>query len=82
MHLRVGTLFPWGAQLHDLYPHVLSWLMSGVLQLSPELATCAWVECLRFVRRAQSLKEARQVFVKASRAPDIGWQVSPFVPLL
>lgn len=44
-------------------------------QLSPELATCAWVECLRFVRRAQSLKEARQVFVKASRAPDIGWQV-------
>lgn len=46
-----------------------------VVQLSPESTTCAWVQCLRFVRRAQSLKDARQTFLKASKVPDIGWQV-------
>ncbi|DBB09204.1 TPA: hypothetical protein ACH3X3_007796 [Trebouxia sp. C0006] len=44
-------------------------------QMSAESTTCAWVQCLRFVRRAQSLKDARQTFLKASKAPDIGWQV-------
>ena len=46
-----------------------------VVQMSAESATCAWVQCLRFVRRAQSLKDARQTFLKASKVPDIGWQV-------
>lgn len=46
-----------------------------VVQLSSESTTCAWVQCLRFVRRAQSLKDARQTFLKASKVPDIGWQV-------
>ncbi|DBA97394.1 hypothetical protein WJX77_004704 [Trebouxia sp. C0004] len=44
-------------------------------QMSAESTTCAWVQCLRFVRRAQSLKDARQTFLKASKVPDIGWQV-------
>ncbi|KAL3133211.1 hypothetical protein ABBQ38_007099 [Trebouxia sp. C0009 RCD-2024] len=44
-------------------------------QMTPEMVTCAWVQCLSFVRRAQSLKDARQTFLKASKVPDIGWQV-------
>ena len=45
------------------------------MQMSPEMVTCAWLQCLTFVRRAQSLKDARQTFLKASKVPDIGWQV-------
>lgn len=51
------------------------------LQMTPEMVTCTWVQCLCFVRRAQSLKDARQTFLKASKVPDIGWQVQP-APLL
>ena len=46
-----------------------------LVQMSPEAMTCAWVQFLRFTRRAQSLKDARQTFLKASKVPDIGWQV-------
>lgn len=51
------------------------------LQMTPDMVTCTWVQCLCFVRRAQSLKDARQTFLKASKVPDIGWQVRP-PPLL
>lgn len=44
-------------------------------QMTPGMTTCTWVQCLSFVRRAQSLKDARQTFLKASKVPDIGWQV-------
>ena len=52
-------------------------LMLSLLQMTPEMVTCTWVQCLCFVRRAQSLKDARQTFLKASKVPDIGWQVCP-----
>lgn len=55
---------------------------ASAMQMNPEMATCAWVQCLSFVRRAQSLKDARQTFLKASKVPDIGWQVRlPPTPL-
>ena len=50
--------------------------------MSPEMVTCTWVQCLSFVRRAQSLKDARQTFLKASKVPDIGWQVRLYSLLL
>lgn len=61
--------------------HGLAQLAVAGLQMTPEMVTCTWLQCLCFVRRAQSLKDARQTFLKASKVPDIGWQVRP-APLL
>ena len=61
--------------------HGSAQLAAPAVQMTPEMVTCTWVQCLCFVRRAQSLKDARQTFLKASKVPDIGWQVCPATPV-
>ena len=45
------------------------------LQLPAELGTLAWLQFMALVRRTDSVKAARQVFLRALKDPAHGWQV-------
>ncbi len=50
------------------------------LQLPAELGTLAWLQFMALVRRTDSVKAARQVFLRALKDPAHGWQVGGAVP--
>ena len=44
-------------------------------QLSPDLAGLAWIQYMRWARRADSVNASRKLFVKARKWPQCSWQV-------
>ena len=44
-------------------------------QLPPDLAGLAWVQYMRWARRADSVSASRKLFVKARKWPQCPWQV-------
>ena len=48
---------------------------SGAAQLSPDLAGLAWIQYMRWARRADSVNASRKLFVKARKWPQCSWQV-------
>ena len=48
------------------------------LQLPAELGTLAWLQFMALVRRTDSVKAARQVFLRALKDPAHGWQVGDY----
>jgi hypothetical protein len=46
-------------------------------QLSPELGGLAWVQYMRWSRRAESVNASRKLFVRCRKWPNCPWQVRP-----
>ena len=45
------------------------------MQLEPDLAGLAWIQYMRWARRADSVNASRKLFVKARKWPHCPWQV-------
>ncbi|PRW58683.1 Suf-domain-containing [Chlorella sorokiniana] len=46
----------------------------GGVQLSAEQGTLAWIQYMRFARRAEGIMAARKLFMRARKWPDMRWQ--------
>ena len=57
-----------------VYDDVLDYSECAV-QLSPDLAGLAWIQYMRWARRADSVNASRKLFVKARKWPQCSWQV-------
>ncbi|PSC73688.1 Suf-domain-containing [Micractinium conductrix] len=44
------------------------------MQLSEEAGTLAWIQYMRFARRAEGIMAARKLFMRARKWPAMGWQ--------
>jgi len=53
---------------------------SGIycVQLTPDLMGLAWIQYMRWARRADSVNASRKLFVKARKWPQCPWQVGQF----
>ena len=56
--------------------HRLSGKKGAPVQLAPDLAGLAWIQYMRWARRADSVNAARKLFVKARKWPHCPWQVN------
>ena len=55
--------------------HTLSEKKRTPVQLAPDLAGLAWIQYMRWARRADSVNASRKLFVKARKWPRCPWQV-------
>jgi hypothetical protein len=55
--------------------HTLSERKGAPVQLAPDLAGLAWIQYMRWARRADSVNASRKLLVKARKWPHCPWQV-------
>ena len=64
--MYVGAVWLW---------HTLSEQKVAPVQLAHDLAGLAWIQYMRWARRADSVNASRKLFVKARKWPRCPWQV-------